>query len=238
VTWAAADVRRATDRFAAGLVAADPAARVPACPGWAVADLGAHLGNVHAWASRIVETGEAAKTPDDVPEGGGLREWYLARAGRLVAAIDAADPDEPCWNFSGVHPTKGFWARRQVHETLMHLVDLDQAHERDTELDAGQCADGVAETCEVFLPRLFARGFRVDLDAPVGLVATDTGDRWTLEPVDDAPPRLIEADPPPTRLEGTAEGLWLLLWKRSDEGVSRFGDADRLARFLGSRLSG
>lgn len=237
MTWAASDVRRATDRFAAGLADAEPRAPVAACPGWRVADLVAHLGNVHAWASRIVETGAAATTPEDVPEADRMRDWYLERAARLVAAIDAADPAEPCWNFSGVHPTKGFWPRRQVHETLMHLVDLDQAHGRTGQLDPRQSADGVAEKCEVFLPRLFARGFRVDLDAPVGLVATDTGDRWTLEPVEDGPPRLIEADPPSDRLEGTAERLWLLLWRRSDEGVTRSGDADRLARFLGSRLS-
>jgi uncharacterized protein (TIGR03083 family) len=232
------DVRRATDRFAAGLADADPAARVPACPGWAVADLVAHLGNVHAWAARVVETAERAETPDDVPDPGDLESWYRERAAGLVAALEAADPDAPCWNFSGANPTKGFWPRRQTHETLMHLVDLDQAHGRRTALDPEQCADGVSEVFEVFGPRMFARGFRVDLDATVGLVAADTGDRWALEPDPGGPPRLHDpATPPPDRLEGTARQLWQLLWKRADEGVTRAGDADRLARFLASSLT-
>src|SRR5918992_3167327 len=232
------DVRRATDRFATGLVDADPVAPVPACPGWAVADLVAHVGNVHAWAARIVETAEPQQTQDDVPEPGDLEGWYRERAARLVAALEAADPDAPCWNFSGVNPTTGFWPRRQTHETLMHLVDLDQAQGRPAELDAALSADGVSEVFEVFGPRMFARGFRVDLDAPVGLVATDTGDRWALEPDAEGPPRLHDpVTPPPDRLEGTALQLWLLLWNRADEGVTRTGDADRLARFLASRLT-
>lgn len=233
-----ADVRRATDRFAAGLVEADPTAPVPACPDWRVADLVAHLGNVHAWAARIVESGEPATTPDDVPEAGDLEPWYRERADRLILALEAADLDEPCWNFSGVHPRKGFWPRRQLHETQMHLVDLDQAHGRPTDLDAEQCADGVSEVIEVFGPRMFARGFRVDLDGPVGLVATDTGDSWTLEPAESGPPQLAGTGaPPPDRLEGTAQELWLLLWERADDGVARVGEADRLARYLASRLT-
>jgi hypothetical protein len=38
-------------------------------------------------------------------------------------------------------------------------------------------------------------------------------------------------------VEGTAEELWLLLWKRADPDVVRAGDADRLARLLASRLT-
>jgi len=238
VAGTADDVRRATGRFAAGLDEADLGALVPACPGWTVADLVAHLGNTHAWATRVAETGEAASPPDDVPDPGAHRDWYLERADRLVAALAAADPGAPCWNFSGVHPTAGFWTRRQLHEALMHLVDLDQAHGRPSELDAAQCADGVLETIEVFGPRLYGRGVRVDLDGPVELVATDTGDRWALEPVDDGPPRLHHpATAPADRLEGTAQQLWLLLWKRADEEIARIGYADRLDRFLASRLS-
>jgi uncharacterized protein (TIGR03083 family) len=239
VTMTAADVRRATDRFAAGLVAADPAAPVPSCAGWTVLDLVAHLGNVHSWAATIVETGAAAADPDDLPDPDAMQGWYAERAGRLVATLGAADPAEPCWNFARVNETKGFWARRQVHETHMHLVDLDQAHGRSTELEPDECADGVTEVCEVFLPRMHARGFPADLAQPVSLVATDTRHRWTLTPCEGLPPALtlgsgVLAN---DRLEGTAEQLWLLLWKRADEGVARVGDEHRLARLLASRLT-
>jgi uncharacterized protein (TIGR03083 family) len=239
VTRTAEDVRRATERFAAGLEAADPTAPVPACPGWTVLDLVAHVGNVHRWAATIVETGEAAADPDDAPDPDGLQGWYAARAAALVATLAAADPDAPCWNFAHVHETKGFWSRRQVHETQMHLVDLDQAHGRATALASDDCADGVTESFEVFLPRLHARGYPADLAAPVSFLATDTGHRWTLTPAADAHPSLTLGDGvlAEERVEGTAEQLWPLLWKRGGDGVRRIGDEERLSRLLASRLT-
>jgi uncharacterized protein (TIGR03083 family) len=212
---------------------------VPSCPGWTVLDLVAHLGNVHAWAAGIVESGRPVAEPEDEPTPGALQPWYAERADRLVEALEAADPDAPCWNFAGVHETKGFWRRRQVHETQMHLVDLDQAHGRSTDLDPNDCADGVTESFEVFLPRMHARGFPADLAAPVSLVATDTGHRWTLSPVAGGPPVLSLADGElaDDRVEGTAEQLWLLLWKRADSEVVRLGDGERLSRLLASRLT-
>lgn len=213
---------------------------MPACPGWTVLDLVGHLGSVHAWVVEVVETGERAPTVDVLPAADELGSWYAERAAALVAALEAADPAAPCWNFAGVHQTTGFWSRRQVHETQMHLVDLDQAHGRSTRLAADDCADGVTETFEVFLPRMHARGFPAGVDAPVSFVATDTGHRWTLTPADGTHPSLTLGDGvlAEDRVEGTAEQLWLLLWKRADRGLVRTGDPHRLARVLGSRLSG
>jgi uncharacterized protein (TIGR03083 family) len=237
VTWTPDDVRRATDRFAAGLAGAEPGSAVPACPGWTVRDLVTHLGNVHSWAAGIVESGEQFSGADGRPDPDALRQWYAERAGALVDTLAAADPDEPCWNFAGVHQTNGFWNRRQVHETQMHLVDLDQAHGRVTALDPGECADGVTESFEVFLPRLHARGFPADLTGPVSFVATDVGHHWTLHPTEAGPPSIVDGALAEDRVEGTAEQLWLLLWKRADDGVVRIGDPDRLSRLLGSRLT-
>ncbi len=231
------DVRRATGRFTAGLDGADPGAPIPACPGWTVRELVAHLGEVHVWAAAIVASGEQASTSED-PPGDDLRGWYAERAARLVDVLAATDPDRPCWNFAGVDERAGFWSRRQVHETQMHHVDLDQAAGRTPQIDPADAADGVAETFEVFGPRMHARGHPADLTGPVSLVATDTGDTWTLTPEHDSHPRLTRGDTADDRLEGRAEDLWLLLWKRRDDGVMRRGDRDRLDRLLASRLSG
>ncbi|MDQ4055480.1 MAG: maleylpyruvate isomerase family mycothiol-dependent enzyme [Actinomycetota bacterium] len=234
------DVRRATSRFASGLADADPAAEVPSCPGWTVLDLVAHLGNIHAWAAGVVDTGRRGPASEDRPDPGRLQTWYAERAGVLLTALEASDPEAPCWNFAGVQETKGFWRRRQMLETQMHLVDLDQAHGRPTDLEADDCADGVTETCEIFLPRLHARGYPADLAEPVSFVATDTRHRWTLTPCEGLPPALTLASGvlANDRLQGTAEQLWLLLWKRADDGVERIGDAERLSRLLASRLTG
>lgn len=231
-----ADVRRATDRFASGLDGADPTAPVPACPGWTVHDLVAHLGNIHAWTTAIVTAGAPAEEPEDEP-GTDLRCWYQERADPLVEVLADTDPGQPCWNFARVAETAGFWSRRQVHETQMHLVDLDQASGRKTYVPPADAADGVAETFEVFGPRMHARGFAVDLDAPVSLTTLDTGAAWTLTPEPGSHPRLVPGATAADRLEGRAEDLWLLLWKRRDDGVVRHGDRGRLDRLLASRLS-
>jgi len=230
-------VAAATDRFAAGLAEADPRADVPACPGWTVLDLVTHLANVHTWAAGIVESRGPVDQPRERPGDAALPRWYADRAGRLVDALSGADPDAPCWNFAHREGTVSFWSRRQVHETLMHLVDLDQAHSRVTELGRETCVDGVSETLEVFVPRLHARGHVADLVGPVTLSASDTGDTWTLRPDGDQPPRLERGGSAVTEVvTGTAQELWLLLWKRGD-AVVRAGDADVVGRLLASRLS-
>ncbi len=239
-TWTADDVRRGTERFAAALADADPTAAVPACPGWTVRDLVSHIGNVYTWSASVVDARAQAPRAHDEAPAVGLVDWYAGRADRLVASLAAAGGEESCWNFAGVDETTGFWVRRQVHETAMHLIDLDQAHQRPTSVDPAAATDGITETLEVFLPRLHAAGQPADLVAPLSLVATDTTTTWTLTPEPDAPPAVhvdsgtgVAED----RLVGTAESLWLLLWKRADDGVAREGDPDRLARFLDSKLS-
>lgn len=236
MTWTVEHVALAAERFATGLATADPAAEVPACPGWTVTDLVAHLGNVHTWVAAIVASGGPVEEPVQRPGGVPLDQWYAARASHLLQVLADSDPDAPCWNFARVDEVAGFWRRRQLHEVLMHLVDLDQAHGRGTDLEPATCADGVSETFEVFGPRLHARGVRVDLAAPVSLVASDTGDVWTLHPVDDGPPSVSRGAPVADRVDGTAAQLWQRLWKRGDD-VTVSGDADLVAGFLGSRLS-
>lgn len=234
--WTTDDVAAATGRFATGLRQADPHADVPACPGWEVHDLVAHLGNVHAWAAGVVAAGRPVDQPEETPCAS-LQEWYADRAGRLVDVLSGADPDAPCWNFAGVRETVGFWVRRQVLETLMHLVDLDQAHRRVTDLDPATCADGVSETFEVFLPRLHARGHAAELAGPVSFASVDTGETWTLVPDADGPPRLeIGGNAAVDVVTGTAEQLWLRLWRRGD-AVTVAGDDDVVGRLLASRLS-
>ena len=48
------EIRRESDRFYAAAAAADPSVGVPSCPGWDIADLVWHLGEVHwFWATDI-----------------------------------------------------------------------------------------------------------------------------------------------------------------------------------------
>ena len=87
---------------------------VPGCPGWTLADLGYHLAGVQRWSTAVVQTGQPpapgsqAETPTDP---GAVADFFAASTGPLLAALDAADPNAPCWNFTGENQTAGFWPR-------------------------------------------------------------------------------------------------------------------------------
>lgn len=241
----------------ATLRSGDPAAPVPGCPGWTSYDVAVHLGNVHAWAATILETGQRAAAQNDEPPSRRPREvaeWYLGKAGDLLAVLRAARPDEPCWTFSAADRTQRFWLRRQCHEAVVHLVDLLQAgggtpdlgHVLPVEVGPALAADGVAEVLEVFLPRMHDRGRPADLQAPVLLAAADTGHTWLLVPRAGAAPEVRRVGGDELVERGTdlvtapAADLMLLLWKRlpvDAASVTLDGDGDRLRRFLGSPLT-
>ena len=248
------------ERFAIAVAGSDMSAPVPACPSWSTYDLVVHLGNVHAWAATIVETGSRAAEQNDTPPSRRPRavsEWYAGKAEDLYEVLRSATLDAACWNFAGVGLTARFWPRRQTHETLMHLVDLDQASRRTTELPPVLCTDGIAEVLEVFLPRMHARGYPAELTTQLTIRALDTEHVWTLQPREDGPPvAAVRTEPGADLIEGPAAEIWQLFWKRSAApgspsvgaqrgavpplpvaSVSYVGNTDRIAAFVDSRLT-
>ncbi len=175
----------AAERFGVAVADTDLHAQVPRCPGWTAYDLVVHLGNIHAWAATIVETGRSAAQQNDEPRSRRPRvvsEWYAGKAEDLYEVLRAADPGSPCWNFAFDEGVAGFWRRRQLHETTVHTVDLDAAAGRSTAIAPEVAEDGVDEVLRVFLHRMHQRGFPAELTAPLSVVASDTGRAWTLTP--------------------------------------------------------
>ena len=230
----------------------DMGSRVPACPGWSAYDLITHLGNTHAWAATIVETGRPAPEQNDEPRSRRpkvVARWYAGKAEDLLQVLRAARPEDPCWTFSAGHHTQAFWPRRQTHETLVHLADLQQSAGRTPYLPSSLAADGVSEVLDVFIPRMHARGLPAKLSAPVVLRATDTGDTWLVAPPLDEGGGPPIAGPEPWEevadvgldtVSATAADLMLLLWKRlspDDPVVALDGDEARLLAFLRSQLT-
>jgi uncharacterized protein (TIGR03083 family) len=258
----------AAEGFAVNVAWTDLRARVPACPDWTAYDLVVHLGNVHAWAATIVETGRAAAEQNDEPRSTKPRvvsQWYAGKAEDLYEVLRAAPADRPTWNFAYGAGVAGFWQRRQLHETTIHRLDLDLAAGRDPgTVDPRVAADGVDEVLTVFAHRMAARGHPARLDRPLTITASDTGDAWLVSPpVRDHGSSMVPAQPstspaehPPVvvrrrpavlergdgvvdRVEGPAEALYRLLWRREvlDDGTVRVeGDEARVRAFLGSRL--
>ncbi len=210
-------------RFVTLLGAADEEQPVPTCGDWTVRDLAVHLGTIHRWAAGIVLGGRLADEPEPLVLGS-LTDWYAGTASALVMALQAVDPAEPVPNFAHVHESAGFWRRRQLHETLVHAVDLAQALGLPEDgwpgaegwgPDAQVAADGVDELVTVFWRRLAAKGTPVDLRAPVRVEAIDTDDAWVVGPGD--VPALLAPDAAHDGvLRGAAADLYLGLWGRVD----------------------
>lgn len=242
------EFERAAADFAAALGWVDPAVAVPACPGWTVADLALHLGSGQRWAASILLSGTSQQVPQVLRTTISWSDWYAGTSAALAAAIRAVDPDESCWNFAPVDQRAGFWARRRLHETVIHLVDLVQAgvaagEQVDTGLavvPAALAADGVDEVFEVFLPRMAARGFAPAVTRQLGVRASDTGDEWTLTPVSQGIAPHVERGKAVGEavLSGTAAELALCLWKRLPPAVLKVtGDPAVAAGFLAGRAT-
>ena len=239
-----AEFERTAAEIAAVLERLDPEVAVPGCPGWTVADLALHLGSGQRWAAAILLSGTRQKVPEVLRTTISWADWYAGTTAALAAAIRAVDPDEPCWNFAPIDQRAGFWPRRRMHETVIHLVDAVQAGSPGaTGLDAipaAIAADGIDEVLGVFIPRMLARGAEPTVTRQVGVRATDTGDAWTLTPVPEGDRLQLERGKAVGEavVSGIAAELDLCLWKRLPADVLRVeGDPAVAAAFLAGRAT-
>src|ERR1700722_5493138 len=134
-------------RFADVMASVSLDREIATCPGWNVRDLAEHLGVIHRWAEELVrlrsperikrvvsEELSAAVSPQGI-EGGGRQ---------LVATLLAADPDDEMWAWGRDQHVR-FWSRRQLHETLVHRMDLELAAQIAPEAEPWIAADAIDE---------------------------------------------------------------------------------------------
>lgn len=214
--------RAEAEAFGRVLETGDLDAPVPACPGWTLTDLTAHLGGVHRWARGAILTGPG---PDEHPIPAGrdaIVAWFAEGAAALHQTLSEADPDAPCWAFADPKVV-GFWMRRQAHETCVHRWDAESSQGTPGPIDGALALDGVHEVADMFFPRQVQLGRIPPLQRSLRL-SPDEGDARTLagdgSPVDD-----VDAE-----LAGPAEALVLLLWGRA-------GVDDPRLRLTGSRAA-
>jgi uncharacterized protein (TIGR03083 family) len=224
---------RAAARAAPGLDA-----RVPSCPDWSVADLVAHLGEVHrSWAT-VVTAGPADQPPSDEQAGdltphGDLLDWSQESTALLLAALRATDPGRGCWTWwqaSGVPATAGAVARHQVQEAAVHAYDAQLAAGDPQPLPAAAAVDGVAEFLTVVLG---ASGAWPHRPAVVTLSAVE-GPAWQVE-LTPSGVRVQEGgrDGTLATVHGTASDLVLVLNRRVGlDRVSVDGDSGVVGELL------
>jgi uncharacterized protein (TIGR03083 family) len=216
-------------------------ANVPTCPEWDVRALLAHQTMVHRWATGIVtkETADALNQTTIRNEVADITGYYREGLAALLAALRDAPGDLEVMTFLNDAPApREFWARRQAHETTMHMVDAHAAllgrapTAAEAAIGTTLAADGVDELLRGF----FTRGKSKLFDGQaftIAVRATDAGRAWTVH-VDErltVEPGEGGAAPVDATLHGPSAALYLALWNRSDDGVATEGRPDVLERW-------
>ena len=135
------------------VAAIDLSAAVPSCPGWTVADLARHVGEVYL--HKTVSMREGAE-PDPWPPEGLAREEPLALLDRAYAGLAgefaARDPKQPAASWYGPDQTVGFLIRRMAQETVIHRIDAELGTRQPVAPVATDLAiDGIDELLKVFV---------------------------------------------------------------------------------------
>ena len=210
--------------LAALAATADPGLPVPACPGWTVAALVAHVAAVHRWAAAAVALDAGSPLPDDAPfERAATQADYPAAAAHLRAAL--ADATRACPTLSGTG-TAAWWVRRQVHETFVHRLDLAAALGVEAMIDAAVATDCVSEVLDTMQPRQVRLRRMRPLTS--GVVLHAEGRVWHLGPN------------PVAQVSGNPSALALLLWRRASLDDTQFtvtGDRHAAAAVLTQPLT-
>jgi uncharacterized protein (TIGR03083 family) len=212
--------------------------QIPSCPGWSAHDLAEHLGTVHRWAEHLVRVQAPERIASDIMDfsrGPVSAAWVREGGAQLCATLRASDPNAPMWAWGEDQHVK-FWSRRQLHETMVHRMDLELAMGASPACAPEIAADAIDELLMnlpgsvYFSPRVAQ--LRGD-DQLLRMSMIDQEMSWTviLRPNGF---ELVTTDEPPTaEFVGLATDLLLLLYRRatiSATNVKILGDVE-LAEF-------
>ena len=229
-------------QFVGSVAVADLSRPVPGCPQWTVTDLAVHMGTIHRWANHLVAVRSPLRIPSreidvQVPENpADFPEWLREGGDALISTLRATDLNFPMWTW-GEDQHARFWARRMLHETLVHRVDMEQALEAEVRIQPKIAADGIEELLTNLPYAAYFSPSVVNLcgsGESLVLTATDLDVCWRI----DLPPEGFRwSREPSSRASVTfrcaAGDLLLVLYRRRgvDVGVTE-GDSSVLAHWL------
>lgn len=207
---------------------ADPAAPVPTCPGWTIADLVRHHGTTHRWTDHVVRTRATERVCArdvvlDLPDApSAYPQWMADSAEASVRTLRKVDPDQPMWSY-GADQRVAFYPRRLLFEAVVHLADAQLTLGREPRVGPGTAADGIEEFLEN-LPSYSWITERVTAlgKGSVGLVARDTGAAWTITFDAAGICWTRNAAPADVRIDADAADLLLLVYGRRRPEPDRF----------------
>jgi uncharacterized protein (TIGR03083 family) len=226
------------NRFANALSESPVDTPVPSCPGWTASDLAEHLGTVHRWAEHLVRGQANERIASDVMEfsrGPVNADWIREGGDQLCSTLRAGDPNAIMWAWGEDQHLK-FWSRRQLHETLVHRMDLELSVGANPESTPDIACDAIDEflinlaRAAHFSPQV--RQLRGDGQL-LRMTATDHDGTWTVELGPSGFELSAKQEVPTAEFVGPATELLLVLYRRlsisntsvevrGDEGLAEF----------------
>ena len=214
-----AELEREGDRIA-GLL--DPVTfdyPVPTCPEWTIEKLAAHVGRVHRWSEYVVahrSTSRPAAEEMNLSRGPVSAAWLREGIEQLVATLRNTEPDVPLWVW-GEDPRAAWWARRQLHETLVHRLDLEIALGCSNHVEPRWAMDAIDEfLANANAARAFSTSFsQLTRTGTILFTATDSADRVSISVRPDGSLAQTDASPDAV-VEGRALDILLAVMRRSN----------------------
>ncbi|NEE03993.1 maleylpyruvate isomerase family mycothiol-dependent enzyme [Phytoactinopolyspora halotolerans] len=201
---------------------------VPSCPGWTVRDVVEHTAEVY---QHKVACMRDKRFPDPWPperDDEPTLDYFRRSADELLTELSSRDPLEFAETWWWDERTVGFWGRRMAHETAIHRVDVELAHDALTPVDAALALDGIDEVLRLMLAGDWSdEPYRDASSAIVRARAADEAWRIVMEPmavvaqVDRWPDMPVDAT-----VTGEPSMLYLWLWRRGPgDSLTVDGDA-------------
>ncbi|MER5988512.1 maleylpyruvate isomerase family mycothiol-dependent enzyme [Streptomyces sp. NPDC001787] len=147
------ELRVQTALLRSSVEGADMTAPVAACPGWTLGQLLRHVGSTHHWAATVVRTRATGPVPEDLvndvsgyadAEPAAMDAWLAEGTALLVDALRTAGPTARVWT-PGPGGSTLFWARRMLHEAVVHRADAYRTAGAEFTLDEDIAVDGIDE---------------------------------------------------------------------------------------------
>ncbi len=209
-------------------------APVPACDGWAVADLVSHQGRLHRWVQGIVDAGGPAPAEHwsklTAPGADAILDWYDEGVELLAATFERVPAGAPAWSWTDDHRA-ALWARRMAHETAIHRWDAQDAAGSPLPFDAALAVDGVQEVFDLLPFRRGSERVRGHGET-IHLHATDADGEWLVRLEPDRVLVTNEHVKADVAARGSASDLFLFLWGRAAPDLLEvFGERALLERW-------